>query len=111
MAAVARTRANQVRCFSNTHIQYDLIQDLYLKELNVVRNNLDMSKLTSPEGNVLQWKPLAKPVVPGVEDNEEAILQDYIKSSVSTESDPNSIPEQQEVEEDWLVIDEVKKTE
>lgn len=102
---------NSVRLFSNTSRSSNLIQDLYLKELTSVRNGLDMSKIASPKGNVLEWHTPSRPVVPKVEGNEDALLQDYIDSKVSVmnESGPEQAQTEQELEEDWLVIEDIQE--
>lgn len=70
-----------------------------------------MSKITSPKGNVLEWKNLTKPIIPNIEGKDDSILNDYINSKVSTlensENTQNNTT-QQEVEEDWLVIDDIQ---
>lgn len=102
---------NFVRLFSNTSRASNLIQDLYLKELTSVKNGLDISKIVSPKGNVLEWQTPSRPVVPKVEGNEDALLQDYITSkvSVANESDPGQTQNEQELEEDWLVIEDIQE--
>ncbi|CAL9728351.1 ATP synthase subunit H, mitochondrial [Monosporozyma unispora] len=103
--------SNSIRLLSTTRPNLNLIQDLYLKELNSVKNGLDMSKITSPKGNVLEWKNLTKPIIPNIEGKDDSILNDYINSKVSTlensENTQNNTT-QQEVEEDWLVIDDIQ---
>lgn len=102
---------NSVRLFSNTSRTSNLIQDLYLKELTSVRNGLDMSKIASPKGNVLEWQTPSRPVIPKIEGNEDALLQDYIASKVSVmnESGPGQTQSEQELEEDWLVIEDIQE--
>lgn len=102
---------SSVRLFSNTSRTSNLIQDLYLKELVSVRNSLDISKIASPKGNVLEWKTPSKPVIPNVEGGEESSLQDYINSKVSVISEAGSeqAQKEEEFEEDWLVIDDIQE--
>lgn len=102
---------NSIRLLTTTTPRGNLIQDLYLKELTSVKNTLDMSKITSPKGNVLEWKTPAKPTAPGVEAKDDSILQDYIHSKVATmESTSEQTSNQQDLqEEDWLVIDDIQQ--
>lgn len=108
--------SNSIRFFSTTKRTANLIQDLYLKELSNVKNNLDISKLTTPVGNVQEWHTPNKPQLPKLEGDEKIMLNQYINSKVSTLNESSSSSDnttttttpEQELEEDWLVIDDIK---
>lgn len=117
MLRVTATRIisqNSIRLLSTTTPRLNLIQDLYLKELTSVKNALDMSKIATPKGNVLEWTTPAKPTVPSLEAKDDSILQEYINSKVAT-TDTNvdnnnaSTTENDAEEEDWLVIDDIQQ--
>lgn len=79
-----------------------------------MKNALDMSKIATPKGNVLEWTTPAKPTVPSLEAKDDSILQEYINSKVAT-TDTNvdnnnaSTTENDAEEEDWLVIDDIQQ--
>ncbi|CCK72946.1 F1F0 ATP synthase subunit h KNAG_0M00930 [Huiozyma naganishii CBS 8797] len=90
----------------------DLVQELYLRELRAVTQQLDRAALASPEGSVVEWSAPGRPAAPAVEAADAALLQQYRDTKIDvtgavTSQSAEQQP-QQETEEDWLVIGDAR---
>ncbi|QLQ82136.1 hypothetical protein HG537_0G03910 [Torulaspora globosa] len=98
-------RVNLVRHISQTRINYNVVQDLYLRELKNVKLNPITAK--DAEGNVKQWVDPAKPKKPELEGQGADALKAYSEETVETKT--GVVEEDSVVEEDWLVLDDVEE--
>ncbi|CAI1594743.1 hypothetical protein SEUBUCD646_0L03440 [Saccharomyces eubayanus] len=98
------------RTLTTTRVSYNVIQDLYLRELKETK--LAPSSLQDAEGNVKPWSPPKKPTLPELELQGPDALKAYADQNVETANDTKSSVEgeAEPIEEDWLVLDDVEET-
>ncbi|CAI4046708.1 F1F0 ATP synthase subunit h SKDI_12G3280 [Saccharomyces kudriavzevii IFO 1802] len=98
------------RALTTTRISYNVIQDLYLRELKETK--LVPSTLQDAEGNVKPWNPPKKPTLPELELQGPDALKAYTEQNVETAhvAKESAEGESEPIEEDWLVLDDVEES-
>ncbi|AJV73208.1 Atp14p [Saccharomyces cerevisiae YJM195] len=98
------------RNFTTTRISYNVIQDLYLRELKDTK--LAPSSLQDAEGNVKPWNPPQKPNLPELELQGPEALKAYTEQNVETAhvAKESEEGESEPIEEDWLILDDAEET-
>ncbi|EJS42558.1 atp14p [Saccharomyces arboricola H-6] len=97
------------RTLSTTRISYNVIQDLYLRELKETK--LPPTTLQDAEGNVKPWMPPKKPSLPELELQGPDALKAYTEQKVETAHVAEESAEggSEPIEEDWLVLDDAEE--
>lgn len=105
-SSVVLQRSN-ARLLSSTSVRRNVIQELYLKELKNVKLNPITAK--DAEGSVKPWTEPVKPKIPEIEGQGNEALKAYQNESVETKSSEAAPAEESNVEDDWLVLEDVEE--
>lgn len=103
-----------VRRLSTHSVRYNYVKQLYLNELQNASKEINISEIVKPEGNVINWKNITKPVAPKLEATDKELLDQYIlsKPTIANGTDANSstaattTSEPNNANDDWLIVEE-----
>ncbi|QLG74340.1 hypothetical protein HG535_0G02240 [Zygotorulaspora mrakii] len=98
---------SNVRLLSSSPARRNVVQELYLRELK----NVKLSPITAKdaEGSVKPWSEPVKPSIPDVEAQGNDALKAYQDELVETKGSEAGASEDGNIEDDWLVLDDVEE--
>ena len=95
------------RAFTSSAARFNVIQDLYLREIKSVK--LQPIAAKDAEGSVKPWSAPAQPKLPELEAQGADALKAYSEQDVEVSKDAASAESSVENEEqDWLVLEEIE---